>query len=173
MTLSPELEARKNALYNSIGAGMRRSRNAARWNHGASLTLMIAALLATVAAGVVGIVYDLGEWAGGLAVLPALIGIVATNLKLQGKAQWHSEKEGELRELRSRLRYQLPESPTADHIAAIAKSRGTMEKRMREEWVKHLQFDWAGLGQRHPSPTHQLNAPLGASASTETDREEE
>jgi hypothetical protein len=104
---------------------------------------MVIALGCTVAAGVSGMLLDRGRWAGGLAVLPPLIAYVAISLKLQGKAQWHRRMEGQLRALKSRLKYELSEFPTADQIAAISKSQREMEESMREDWKKHLGFEWA------------------------------
>ena len=160
MPPSSELEARKDSLNSKLNASIHKASSRAKSNQITSFMLMIIALLCTVAAAICGIVFDLGKWAGALAIMPTLIAFVASSLKLQGKAQWHYRREGELRTLRSRLKYQLSESPTADQIAAVAKSWDDMEKRMQADWERNLSFDFAALSQR----SHVMDQPPESTA---------
>lgn len=133
--LSQELSDRKTQLSAELQSGREKEctlgRNAYIW----SQSLFTAALLCSVAAAVCGLFFDVsGKIVGGIAALPPLIAFVAVNLKLEERANWHYRKSNMFESLNSRLRYQLPEIPSADNIAAIARDRDKAVADMESEW---------------------------------------
>jgi len=123
--------------------------------------LFTAAILCSVAAAICGLFFNLsGKAVGGIAALPAILAFIAVNLKLEARASWHYRRAYEMNELHSRLLYQLPETPTADNVAAIAKDRDTVINKMHDEWDKTITVNWAEmLKQRQSLPKPQSNEP--------------
>lgn len=146
MELSPELVRRKEDLNRELLRSIEGESRLAHVNHRLSVTLMNIALGCSVAAAIIGIFFNVSpKIVGGIAVLPPLIAYIAVNLKLEGKSSWHYRKREALSALRSRLLYQQPEVPSADNIAAIAKSWEELNLKMREEWDRSLTLNWSGI----------------------------
>jgi hypothetical protein len=55
--------------------------------------------------------------------------------------------------LRSRLSYQLPEEPTVDNIAAIAKARDNLNDQMQQEWERTITVSWGEMLKQKLTPT--------------------
>ena len=82
---------------------------------------------------------------GGIAILPPLIAFVAQNLKCEAKNSFHARRVDGLKGLRSRLLYRIPEPPTFDQVAKIAKDRDELEVKMQTEWDNTLLLKWSGV----------------------------
>jgi hypothetical protein len=107
---------------------------------------MIVAVSASVVAGIGGLsTFFPSQVTGAIALVPAAIALLASNLKFHDKSNWHFERERELDALRSRLLFQLPEAPTPDNVAAIAKARDDMEARMNKEWKDKFTLNFAAF----------------------------
>src|SRR3974377_1380458 len=147
MTLPPELEKRRDTLGGILEGHAVKTRRRARWNHRTSMTLMVVSVLCSVtAAGLGFFTSQSSRLVGGIAILTPLIGYVAVNLNLEGKASWHHRKANALYALSSRLRYELPEDATAGEVAAVSKAYDALNVAMQREWDSTLSFNWAGFG---------------------------
>jgi hypothetical protein len=168
-----EIERRIKELSAELTSHGTRTYRGGRYNHRAALALMLLGLGCNVAAAILGIFYDKsGKLVGGLAAIPPLIAFVSTRLKLEGKSSWHYRKSNGLNALRSRLLYQLPESPTFDQVAAIAKARDELNEKMQIERDTNLSFDWTWSPRKMDQSGSHLGAPLrrGGSPAGESDR---
>ena len=146
MTSSPELEKRRDQLTEILERHAIRTRQRARWNHRTSMTLMALSVLCSVtAAGLGFFTSQSSRLVGGIAILTPLIAYVAVNLKLEAKASWHHRKCNALLALSSRLRFELPEEPTAEQIAAVSQGYDAVNLAMQREWDATLSFNWSGL----------------------------
>ena len=146
MTLSAELEKRRERLAEVLDRHALQTRKRARWNHRTAMALMVLSVLCSVtAAGLGFFTSQSSRLVGGIAILTPLIAYVAVNLKLEGKASWHHRKSNALRALCSRLRYELPEEPTAEEIANVSKAYDALNVVMQREWDATLSFNWRGL----------------------------
>ena len=146
MPQSTEAERRKAALIAELNADIESESNLALNTHRGSLALMVVALLCSFAATICGVFLGVsGKIVGGIALFPPLIAYIAVNLKLEAKSSWHARKADALEELRARLGYQQPESPTIDNIAAVSRDRTEMTKKMQVEWDKNLMLNFSGL----------------------------
>jgi hypothetical protein len=160
MPPTPEIQRRVDALKEQLDEEIVHSWEKAKRNHLANLILMIIALAASVIAGLGGITNALSaQTTGAVALLPGLMALVAVTMKFQGKAGWHYRKRDALKNLKSRLCFELPESPSADNVAAIAKEKRELTIAMQDEWERDLTLSWAGFQQpknqeqvtQHPS----------------------
>lgn len=151
MESSPEIVARKKALQSDLENVIERSFKKARGNYRLSLGLMSVALGCSVAAGIFGVFARMPRIAGGLALVPPLIAYVVANLKVDGKSRWHYRRIVALHALRSRLLYELPESPGVDDIAAVSSSWTTLNEKTQKEWDDNLALDWSGLSKKPAS----------------------
>lgn len=164
MTWSPELEKRRDRLAEILERHATQTRRRARWNHRTSMTLMVLSVLCSVtAAGLGFFTSQSSRLVGGIAILTPLIAYVAVNLKLEGKASWHHRKSNALRALGSRLRYELPEEPTAAEIAEVSKAYDALNVTMQREWDATLSFNWRGLGRPEIAAGPQASRAAGAS----------
>ncbi|HTP69979.1 MAG TPA: hypothetical protein VMJ35_13810 [Dongiaceae bacterium] len=146
MTLSQELERRRETLAAILEGHAIKTRRRARWNHRTSMALMVLSVLCSAtAAGLGFFTTQSSRLVGGIAILTPLIAYVAVNLKLEGKASWHHRKSNALYALSSRLRYELPEQPAADQIADVSKAYDALNVAMQREWDSTLSFHWTGL----------------------------
>jgi len=112
---------------------------------GCSLLLMALALSCSSGAVVAGFFFSSGKVAGGLALLPTLIAFMVLNLRLDERKDWHSRKHRELEALRYRLRYQIPDNPTADQIAAIAEAFTALNLKFMDQFKTTCEFNWNNL----------------------------
>jgi hypothetical protein len=145
-----ELQARRDGLEKELIAQIDRESRRATQTHWIAIVLMVGALACGAIAGVGGLTEMLSKTAlGVLALIPAGIAIAVSQFKPQGRSSWHYRKSNEFAALRSRLIYQLPPDFSADQIAAIAKARDDLIKRMQDEWDKEFQFNWTAF---HSTP---------------------
>jgi hypothetical protein len=110
---------------------------------------MLLALAASAAAALGGISgYLTAKQAGLFAAVPGAIALIASTLKFQEKSNWHYRRKNGLKNLRHRLLYELPESPTADNVAAISQGFREFEDLMRKSWEEELAFSWATFSRK-------------------------
>jgi len=69
-------------------------------------------------------------------------------MKFQEKSNWHYRRKDGLKSLRRRWRYELPESPTVDNVAAISKGLRQFEDLMQKSWEEELAFSWATFSRK-------------------------
>ena len=150
----PESIRRKEALAVELAREIKSELSLALWCHRGSIILMSMALASSVLAGVLGFFTNASsKWVGAFAVLPALIGFVAKNLKLEEKNSWHARMYDELRGLRSKLLYEQPEIPELGQVARIASDWRTLEAKMQSEWDRTLLLNWSGFSSHHGAPS--------------------
>jgi hypothetical protein len=141
-----EVAKRKARLLEELDAEIASALRSGKRTHHFSLALMVLALACSVVAAVGGIFFKVpADIVGGIAVLSPLIAFVAVNLKLEGKCGWHYRRKDMLWALRSRLLYQLPESPTLENLAAIAADWDKITAEMQAEWEQRLSLNWSGI----------------------------
>ncbi len=129
------------------------------------MTLTVVSVLCSViAAGLGFFTSQSSRLVGGIAILTPLIAYVAVNLKLEGKASWHHRKSNALLALVSKLRYELPEEPTAEQIAAVSKAYDALNLVMQREWDATLSFNWSGLTRPEIGVGPQASGTAGAAA---------
>jgi hypothetical protein len=113
---------------------------------------MLFALAASAIAALGGISGSLtAKQAGFFAAVPGAIAFVVGTLKFQEKSSWHYQRKNGLKGLRRRLLYGLPESPTADNVAAISEGLRKLEDLMQKSWEEELAFSWATFSRKKES----------------------
>jgi hypothetical protein len=150
---NPEIKARIETLTQELDSAISNSQPRARGNYWTSVILMIIAVGASVVGGVGGLSAKFGSQVTGvLALVPGAIALLASNIKWQDKSNWHYRRKNESLALRSRLLLQLPEEPTADNVAAVAKDRDIMEARMNKEWEEKFSLNFAVFATNKTGP---------------------
>jgi hypothetical protein len=150
MEPSHEVLARKKALLKELETDIAASYRYANMHHQISGCLMLVALGCSVGAFVGGVWGRVdGKTLGGLAGLSPLIAFLAVNLKLEAKSSWYFRINDAFSSLRSRLEYQIPEIPTVEDVAMIAKDRENVKSAMQKEWDRGLAFDWSVFEKGH------------------------
>jgi hypothetical protein len=115
-------------------------------NHWTAFGLMFFALAASAIAALGGISgYLTAKQTGFFAAVPGAIALFASTMKFQEKSNWHYRRKNGLKSLRRRLSYELPESPTADNVAAISEGLRKFEDLMQKSWEEELAFSWAAF----------------------------
>jgi hypothetical protein len=149
MAPSPEIQARIDLLKGELEATIKSCGPRAKGGYWTSIILMIIAVGASIVGGIGGLSNQFSPQVTGLlALIPGAIALLVSNLKFQDKSNWHYRRMGGLIALRSRLLLQLPEAPTADHVAAIAKERDAMGERFHKEWEEKFSLNFAAFEQR-------------------------
>jgi len=85
---------------------------------------------------------------GSLAAVPAAIALFGTTMKFQEKSNWHYRRKNGVKAFKFRLRFELPESPNANNVAAISLAFREFEGVMQQEWEKQLAFNWSTLSKK-------------------------
>ena len=153
MNPTGEIENRIDSLKSKLNEGIRRPESLARNNHWISLSLMGIALTSTTVAGLGGLLFEFNsKVVSTLALVPGALALVENTFKFQDRSNWHYRKKTALEGLKSRLLWQLPESPSADNVAAIAKDLDKLEERMDDEWRRTFKLAWRNI-------THQDQLP--------------
>lgn len=118
-------------------------------NHWTAFVLMLLALAASAIAALGGVSgYLTAKQAGLFAAVPGAIALVASTMKFQEKSNWHYRRENGFKSLRRRLLYELPESPTAENVAAISEGLRQFEDLMQKSWEEELAFSWATFSRK-------------------------
>jgi hypothetical protein len=152
MPISQEIAERKARLDAELSEADRKAYGLAKSAYLWSQFLFILALCCSVAAVVSGVFFNniSPKIPGGIAALPPLIAFVAINLKLEARSSWHYRKSYAMAALRSRLRFQLPEDTTAEHISAIAQDRDDVIDQMELEWDQTITVNWGEMLKQQP-----------------------
>src|ERR1044072_3532871 len=132
MTTNSNIQGRIDGLLSELERNISHHQHRAKLDHHAAIWLMLIALLASAGAGLGGLFLDANaKVVGAIALLPGIMALIASTMKYQGKSHWHYRKRDSLSELKLRLLYELPEFPTADNVAAVARSLRSLTK---ERW---------------------------------------
>jgi hypothetical protein len=149
MPPSDEVKKRITDLTEELDSGISYDHLRDVVNHWTAFAFMLLALAASAAAAIGGISgYLTAKQAGLFAAVPGAIALIASTLKFQEKSNWHYRRKNGLKNLRHRLLYELPESPTADNVAAISQGFREFEDLMRKSWEEELAFSWATFSRK-------------------------
>jgi hypothetical protein len=139
----PEIQKRINSLRTELEQLSAYHKRIGLADHWISVWLMIITLASSIGAGIGGIFMNFSSQAtGGLALLPGLMAIVASNLKFQGKSNWHFRKTEAVDGLMHKLIYELPLNPTAQDIATVSAALTKTKQDFLKEWEKAFQHNW-------------------------------
>lgn len=151
-------QLRAEALERDIRALFFSSRSKARRAYSIGLFFMACAILASVVAAIGGILQFDPRVVGTLALIPGVIAIVPTNLKLQARANWHYRKKDEAQSLLNVLQYGLSDPPTIDEVKKIAADLNALNRKMGRDWEGALGI-WSS-----PAHSEGQNGTSGGSA---------
>ena len=143
---SAEIKARLDLLERELDQEIQRAHTRAAADYWIAVFLMVLTISSSFIAGIGGISKWLGsEVVGVLALIPGAIALLVSYLKYQGKSSYHYRKAHKLKALKSKLRLQLSEEPTADQIAAIARDRDQLLIAMNNEWDEKFSLTWTAF----------------------------
>src|SRR5580698_5254296 len=149
MAPSDEVKKRITDLTKDLDSGIAHDNLRDISNHWTAFVLMLLALAASAIAALGGVSgYLSAKQAGLFAAVPGAIALVASTMKFQEKSNWHYRRKNGFKSLRRRLLYELPESPTADNVAAISQGFREFEDLMRKSWEEELAFSWATFSRK-------------------------
>lgn len=140
-----EIQNRIGNLKSELERQIRHYRQNAIGNHWLAIVAMMVAIGTSFAASLAGFLGANAKLIGGLALGPATCAIIATTFRFQARSLWHYRKKDGLDMLRHRLLFQLPESPTADNVAAISRDWEKLTDEMQKEWENNFTFNWTGF----------------------------
>jgi hypothetical protein len=80
---------------------------------------------------------------GTIALLPALAGIVAGQLRLVEKGNWFYLRHRQARALGRRVMVAKKKAPTIETLAECYARLDDLEERMGEMWIENLSFSFA------------------------------
>jgi hypothetical protein len=138
-----EIQKRINSLRSELERLSSNHNRLGLSDHWISVGLMVITLTASIGAGIGGIFLNFSSQAtGGLALLPGLMAIVASNLKFQAKSNWHFRKTEAIDGLLHKLMYELPIDPTAQDVATVSSALTKTKQDFLKEWEKAFQHNW-------------------------------
>jgi hypothetical protein len=148
--MESEIAALTDRLDAELQQEIERTRRRADQAHWLATILMALGIIASFAAGLLGLTKSLdASQVGALALLPGAIGIFGGAFKPDKRASWHYRKADALRMLRDKLIYSLPLPPTPEKIDALIKERAEGTTSMQEEWDELFVLDWTGILKPH------------------------
>ena len=152
MAASSEVQSRIDRLHAELSDLISKHARQGRHSRFLANLLMVSALLSSAGAGIAGFFVDSvpRRVVGALALLPAVLTLVASHTKVDGKGHWNYRYQAAADSLLLRLQYDLPESPTADNVAAIAKDKAKLGIDMQKQWERDFKQGWNLSGPGHP-----------------------
>jgi len=139
-----DIPNRVESLNQELEKNIKHYLSLARLNYRFAMFLMATTLIASAVASLGGFFFNWsGKTTGGVAAVPGIVALIAAVLKPQGRANWHYRKTDGLKGLRRRLRFQLPDPPLADNVAAIAGDLTKLDTAMSIEWEKNFSLNWS------------------------------
>jgi hypothetical protein len=116
-------------------------------NQNTSTGLTLLAILASIGAGIAGLLGSVSSQKIGIAAfIPGALALVATTMNFDGKAKFHNRKKRAMDALLGRLKYQMPDAPTDDQISLIHKTMSDIDQRLGDEWDSVSAHNWAWAG---------------------------
>jgi hypothetical protein len=115
-----------------------------RWgkrNYLAAYAVVILTVVSSGAAGAAAFLDQDPGLVGVLALMPGLLTLAATQLKLQARSNWHFKKRSFLNRLLAKIKYQTRDNPSAEELASLAEEFSRIEVEMEAEWQQKLNFD--------------------------------
>ena len=142
-------ERRRRALQADLKSLVLSSSSKGKTAYFAAFFFMVLAVLASIVAALGGI-FDLfgNKIVGSLALIPGVISIFPTSLKLQARASWHYRKKDAAQGLLNEIEYGVSDPPLIDEIKAIAAKLSTLNIDMGREWETALAFTVTGAADR-------------------------
>ena len=126
---------------------MKQRRASGRLNYVAAYTLVVLTLLFNAGASIAGFLDARPAVVGILALIPGLLTLAASELKLQARSHWHYRKRGRLQELLSTIEFQTPEPPSAAQVHELAELFKVINSSMELEWEQTLSLEAKPLRQ--------------------------
>lgn len=136
---------RQRLLDDAITAAIRVDRKYSHLIERSSFLLMFVALSCSACAAIAGFLFASAKIAGCFAIMPPLIAFIAVNLRLGSRLAWHRKRQALAEALRHRLRYQLPEHPSAEDVADVSRQYMAMRIRLQKEYKSSCEFTWNNL----------------------------
>lgn len=155
MAISSEMQKRMDALARELQQAASEESHRAAISYLTSQTAIFVSLGCSVVAAIIGGVLGIHpRVVGEIAALPPLIAYIATSFRLEARQNWYYRKAVSLDALRSRLLYQLPEEPTAEHVSAIAAARDKLVIDMQHEWYETITKNFLEFKANRPAKPH-------------------
>lgn len=150
----------KQAISRTLTDEIIRHRRLGRRNYAAAFLAMLVIVGSTAAAAISGLLFDAsGRIVGALALLPGLVALAASSLKLQTRSIYHYRCVRGYQALRSKLDFVLPEEPSRAELAELDREIHRFTVAMDDEFDRTCGFDFTAFAQ--PS---QLSSPASTPA---------
>jgi|ERR1051325_11326166 hypothetical protein len=151
-------------------AGLRRDVEQARaasyrWGRGNYVAAYAVVVLSVFFSGAASVAASASNWRGiaaALALIPGLLAVAATQLKLQARSNWHYRKHSRLRSLLSRINYETPSNPSTEELVALANEYERIQAELDAQW-EDFNFDMPRPDQR-PLSSEQGPSPAPSRA---------
>lgn len=134
-------QARLEQLKKQVQTLIQDRRRSGRFNYGAAYLLLILTLLFNTGASIAGFLNADPAVVGILALVPGLLTLTASELKLQARSHWHYRKRGRLQDLLTSIEFQTPDQPSAEKIHGLAEQFKVINNSMELEWEENLSLE--------------------------------
>jgi hypothetical protein len=98
--------------------------------------LVIVAATSGFASLLIGLAWKNAALAGALGLIPSVATILISQLQCVRAENWHLRMLADIKGLRYRLLFELPNPPSADQVAAISRELRSTIARLTAEWEK-------------------------------------
>jgi len=132
---------RREKLEQDLALEVRACLKRGRFNYFTSYLLRLVMVLSSVTAGLLGFAGGDAQFLGGVALIPALIAFLSSNMKFQDKANWHYRKAEAFNGLRDELLYEVPCPISCAAVAAISNRKRECSDKMNFEWESSFSME--------------------------------
>jgi hypothetical protein len=141
-----QIAAARKMLLDEVRTELKRETLYAKACHVSNIVLMVLTLATSAGVAIYGLTPNAdAKVTGFLALVPGAITVLAGSLKFQAKGHWHYERVFALSALRRSIEIELPEQPTRGQIVELSKRFSEIDKRLNQQWVNRLSFEWNNL----------------------------
>lgn len=143
MTEPSDAHDRQRELSVELAGDTKRALTNGRRNYSFAYALRFLVVISSIAAAVAAFLKIEATVVGSLAVIPAIVAFLSSNMKFQDRANWHYRISHAFDGLRQELSYEGPEPLTASYVAAISKRKRDMQTAMEVEWQASFNLESA------------------------------
>jgi hypothetical protein len=144
MAVNFDVQARADGLEKQLNDNIRFEHRRAAGDYWIALALMSIALISSAAAGLGGLAFGwTSRTTGAVALIPGAVAVIASTMKFEGKSNWHYRKLYGFKNLKARLLYELPATPSVEDVAALSKEQRDLITEMEKEWEAVLSLSWS------------------------------
>jgi Zn-dependent protease with chaperone function len=131
-----EAETRRTQLLGELEVAYKKLERDGLWNVRGRDLCLIVGVIASLGTAAIHLAGNNSQWILWLPIVATGAQALTATMKFPELGRWNFQKASMVFGLAQRLKYEMPEAPTIDNVAAISKEFRELEQRMPQESIQ-------------------------------------